>query len=234
MAQRLFIIAMLLTLSACSFAVDTNVVEAVDGGGLDTSGGDDVEPGDADERGEDVEDGEDVPSDAVADADVMVDADTMDDADATSDVLVDATDAAGDVDAMSDADVMVDADDVAVDVPITLSIGTLWFYNAANGERLFEMEEGMTIDLAALPSRMVNIEAVVSGEAGSVGFDLDGTPTRENVFPYFIGGDSNGVPRNWSVEVGPHVLTVTPYLAADLGGEPGTPLVLNFVVIDGG
>jgi len=96
--------------------------------------------------------------------------------------------------------------------------------------------EGATINLAvtgsALSIRANTIPAVV----GSVAFALDATYTHtEETAPYTLCGD-NGAGTVTScasiLTVGQHTLTATPYSLPDLGGTPGTPITLDFSIVD--
>lgn len=92
--------------------------------------------------------------------------------------------------------------------------------------------EGATISLAAAGTAL-SIRANIPA-TGSVAFALDAAYTHtENATPYMLCGD-NGAGTITScanvLTVGKHTLTATPYTAANLGGTPGTPATIDFVI----
>ena len=76
----------------------------------------------------------------------------------------------------------------------------------------------------------INIEANTSGSVGSVVFGLDDNPTyaTDNSTPFVLAGDDDMeyIPNQ------AYTLTATPYSDADGGGTAGTPLTLNFTIVD--
>jgi len=98
--------------------------------------------------------------------------------------------------------------------------------------------DGATINLAALPTRSLNIRANLRPKrVGSVRFSLDGQQMRrleEGTAGsiYSLAGDMHGDYHSWQPEVGWHVVAATPY-TEDFGmGEAGDPLRIRFRVID--
>ncbi|MFI7210918.1 choice-of-anchor Q domain-containing protein [Micromonospora maritima] len=94
-----------------------------------------------------------------------------------------------------------------------------------------------TVDLAALGTRELSVQALVSSKVSSVRFEVDGRTTRvENHSPYVLNGDAEGgtdfLP--WRPTVGRHTLVVTPYLKDDAKGGAGTPARVTLTVTDGG
>ena len=66
---------------------------------------------------------------------------------------------------------------------------------------------------------------------GSVNFSLDGTNHTESSLPYTLCGDDGaGTITNCNITQATHTLTVTPYSAAALGGDAGTPLTITFTL----
>jgi uncharacterized protein YjdB len=109
---------------------------------------------------------------------------------------------------------------VLVDAETNLDIATL--------------QNGDTINLFNTGSAL-NIRANTSPEeVGSVGFDYNGTTNFkiENSAPYTIGGDSNGNYDEWTPDMGENTITVTAFSGADLSGEAGSSLSINFFVIN--
>ena len=95
---------------------------------------------------------------------------------------------------------------------------------------------GITLNLATLPTRNLNVRANTSpGTVGSVIFALSGAQIQnqtESVVPYALFSDNGGAYNPWTPPVGSYSLTATPYTAAGGGGTAGTPLTLAFSVID--
>jgi hypothetical protein len=97
---------------------------------------------------------------------------------------------------------------------------------------LGELTDGARINLATAGPNL-NLRVDTSPPVvGSVRFSLDGHPdTRSDLaLPYTIGGDNiwdDYLP--WTPTTGDHRLTVTP---SDAAGNPGTPVTVNFSVID--
>lgn len=106
--------------------------------------------------------------------------------------------------------------------------------NADADEAIRPLMDGDTIDLSALASPNISIQADTDPtEVGSVVFDFDGASRFrvENVFPYSLGGDIR--PDFWAVEMpdGTYTLTATPYESFEGSGAMGTPLTITFTVI---
>lgn len=97
------------------------------------------------------------------------------------------------------------------------------------GQDLRSLVNGSIINLH-FDDKLFNIRANISPDTvGSLVFQLTDpsgmvTARTENTPPYELG------PRTLSV--GSYTLTVTPYNEADAGGTSGTPLILNFTVVD--
>ncbi len=98
------------------------------------------------------------------------------------------------------------------------------------------LNDGVTLDLAALPTRNLSIRANTSpSPVGSVRFGLDGNDnySLENSTPYSLTGDSGGDYNPWTPSVGSHTVTATPYTESGGGGTAGAALTVTFDVIDG-
>jgi hypothetical protein len=97
------------------------------------------------------------------------------------------------------------------------------------------LTNGTTINLAALPTRNLNVRAnTPPATVGSVNFGLDGDPSVqvENTAPYALAGDMSGDYNPWTPGLGSHSLTATPYSSSGAGGTAGTSLSITFTVID--
>jgi lysophospholipase L1-like esterase len=108
--------------------------------------------------------------------------------------------------------------------------------NADNDQDIQTLSAGATLNLAALPTRNLNVRANVGAVAvGSVVFALSGTQSRsqtESVAPYALYSDSNSDYNPWTPAVGSYSLTATPYSGGGGGGSAGTPLTIAFTVQD--
>jgi len=95
--------------------------------------------------------------------------------------------------------------------------------------------DGVTINLATLPTRNLNVRADTSPSiVGSVKFALDGNSNyrTENIAPYALEGDTNADYKPWTPSLGSHTLTATPYSLGQTGGTQGTALTITFNVVD--
>jgi hypothetical protein len=110
--------------------------------------------------------------------------------------------------------------------------------NADNGSDMMTLADGVTLDLLKLPTRNLNIRANPDpAKVGSVVFsllDASGATTQrtESAEPYFAFGDSNGKPNAWTPAVGAYTIKATPYSEAGGKGTAGTPLTVNFIVVE--
>jgi beta-glucosidase len=94
------------------------------------------------------------------------------------------------------------------------------------------LANGSTIDLS-VPGTLVNVRAEVIDEAlvGSVRWSLDDEVLRvENAAPFAVGGDIDGQLVPWSIPVGKHTLTATPYAGDDATGFAGETISATFTV----
>ncbi len=100
---------------------------------------------------------------------------------------------------------------------------------------LFELTDGMVINLDDEPLDTVNVRAEVENDPESVIFDLSGSATStktENLPVYALFGNSGANYFNGSFTVGTYTLTATPYTQDGGGGYVGTPLTIKFEVVD--
>jgi hypothetical protein len=97
------------------------------------------------------------------------------------------------------------------------------------------MENGVVLDLSALPTRKLNIRANTQPEkVGSVLFVLDGRPRDRAEWraPYALFGDATkGDYVPWTPAAGEHTLSAVPYEHADARGQAGRALTLVFYVV---
>jgi hypothetical protein len=96
------------------------------------------------------------------------------------------------------------------------------------------LTNGVTLNLATLPTRNLNIQAKFDSTPKSVRFNYDGNASYnvENRAPFSVGSDRSGDFKSWTPSVGTHTLKVTPYSSADGKGTAGGSMTLTFTVID--
>jgi len=102
--------------------------------------------------------------------------------------------------------------------------------NAESGEDIAELTEGMSVNLASLPTKKINIRADSNGTFSEVVFQYD-TYKRfrvEKVAPYTIAGKKEGRYNGWTPRVGSHTVTVV----GRIGGRDEATYSLNFSVLD--
>lgn len=122
----------------------------------------------------------------------------------------------------------------------------LWFYNsiqpsdnapyftlvnADTDQDISWLKDGDNIFINQTPH--VNIRYNDSGTYASVVFKLNGNVYRtENAWPYTLAGYVNSTYTSWLISEGEYELTATPYSLPDGAGTAGTPLTINFKVIE--
>ncbi|MFD1140947.1 T9SS type A sorting domain-containing protein [Larkinella insperata] len=108
--------------------------------------------------------------------------------------------------------------------------------NAVSDQLIKPLSDGEAINLARLPTTKLTIRALTSpATVGSVVFSLTGTVTyskTETGAPYALFGDTQGNYDPWTLPLGRYTLTATPYLGAGGSGPAGTPLTLNFSIVN--
>jgi hypothetical protein len=113
-------------------------------------------------------------------------------------------------------------------------VSRLILVNAETDQDIKTLKNGDVIDLSTLPTRKLNIRAVVHPDTvGSVVFNLNNRYiVRENLAPYAIGGDIKGDYRYWTLPTGKHTLTATPYSKTYGKGTKGKTHSVTFTVVD--
>ncbi|UOQ68634.1 PKD domain-containing protein [Hymenobacter volaticus] len=132
------------------------------------------------------------------------------------------------------------ADQVAVTVNSAAGTGqqvvSFSLINADSDQPLLTLAAGQVLNLAALPTRNLNIRANTNPTTvGSVQFALSGAATQnrtETAAPYALFADASGDYYAWTPPVGSYTLQATPYTGAGATGTAGTPLTLSFSVVD--
>ncbi|WP_247237864.1 PKD domain-containing protein, partial [Telluribacter sp. SYSU D00476] len=130
-------------------------------------------------------------------------------------------------------------DEVSVQVnaaPTVQQVVSFTLINADTEQPIRDLVPNDVIDMATLPTRNLNIRANTEPyPVGSVKFVMSGKQNRtqtETGAPYALFGDDNGNYRNWTPALGNYSLTATPYTEASAKGTAGTPLIINFSVIN--
>ena len=132
---------------------------------------------------------------------------------------------------------------VTINNPVTgPTVTRLMLIDADADVALFELTDGMTIDLSDTPvnGALLNIEANVAGLVESVRFGLNSEPNSrtENVAPYTLYGDvsdatkPNGVDYDERViQPGTYTITATAYTGNSAGGTAGPPYVITVTFV---
>jgi hypothetical protein len=112
-----------------------------------------------------------------------------------------------------------------------MSVESLLLRDAATGSVIADLASAVPISIASLASTDVSLEAVVTGNVGSVAFVIDGKMKTEHVPPFTYPGDTDGKLDAFTAARGEHSVVATPYSLLDAKGEQGTALsrTLNFV-----
>ncbi|WP_247237823.1 PKD domain-containing protein [Telluribacter sp. SYSU D00476] len=120
--------------------------------------------------------------------------------------------------------------------PTTQQVVSFTLINADTEQPIRDLVPNDVINLATLPTRNLNIRSNTNpSPVGSVKFVMSGKQNRtqtETGFPYALFGDDSGNYRNWTPALGNYSLTATPYTEASAKGTAGTPLTINFSVVD--
>ncbi|WP_247235536.1 leucine-rich repeat domain-containing protein [Telluribacter sp. SYSU D00476] len=118
----------------------------------------------------------------------------------------------------------------------TQQVVSFTLMNADNEQPIRDINPNEVIDLAALPTRNLNIRANTSpSPVGSVKFVMSGKQSRtqtETGFPYALFGDNGGNYNTWTPALGSYTLKATPYTQAGATGTAGTTLSISFTVVD--
>jgi hypothetical protein len=114
-----------------------------------------------------------------------------------------------------------------------MAIDRFTLITAPNGIPVMNITDGMTIDVGLLASTALSIEVVPSpAVVGSVGLVHNGQIRAENIVPYTLGGDEDGIHNSANLTIGSHTLTATPFSGPNLSGNAGTPKTIAFTVVN--
>ncbi|MBN1672596.1 MAG: DUF5060 domain-containing protein [Kiritimatiellae bacterium] len=109
--------------------------------------------------------------------------------------------------------------------------------NADTDADIGPLTDGMTLNLAALPTRHLNVRANTDpATVGSVVFGFDGNAAYriENNPPYALAGNAGSDYAAWTPGTGSHTLTAAPYTEASGSGNQGPARTVAFTVVDDG
>lgn len=117
----------------------------------------------------------------------------------------------------------------------TNAVTHLYVVQANTTQDLFELTDGGYIS-KTLGDINIRAEIVECGTiVESVKFILSGASSlskTENFAPYVMTGDNNGVFKKWDAPVGSYSITVTPWSQNAAKGTAGTPITMNFQVVN--
>jgi beta-glucanase (GH16 family) len=106
---------------------------------------------------------------------------------------------------------------------------------ADTGKDIFTFNNGLTLNLATLPTRHLNVRADTSTDTGSVkfGYDANANYRIESNRPFALAADDGkGHYLSWTPTVGTHTITCIPYSLQFAGGTAGTKGSVKFTVTD--
>ena len=117
------------------------------------------------------------------------------------------------------------------------AVVSLTLVNADTDLDIGPLTNGMTLNLATLPTRNLNVRANTNpATVGSVRFGYNGNASYmiQSGAPYALGGDSGGTDYHaWTPAVNPSSsIVATPYSGENATGTAGTALTVSFSVID--
>jgi hypothetical protein len=116
------------------------------------------------------------------------------------------------------------------------AVTSLTLINATNNQTVpgyAAIPDGAVIDLTALNLTSISMRANTDpATVGSVIFTVDGAAFQtENIVPYALAGDNNGVLNPWDYTLGSHTITAAPYTGSSGGGSAGQALTISFTLI---
>jgi hypothetical protein len=118
--------------------------------------------------------------------------------------------------------------------PSGQAVVSLTLFRADTDQELGLLTEGAVLNYAAIGTNQLAVRANTNpATVGSVIFKVDGVNFRtENGAPYAIAGNTGSNYDPWTPSLGNHTLVVTPYSGSNGSGTVGTPITVNFSVIN--
>lgn len=96
-----------------------------------------------------------------------------------------------------------------------------------------QLGNGVTLNLAKLPTRNLNIVAnVVNDSGGSVRFWMGGVVKVDSSSQYSFAGNSGGNYFNWTPKTGTYVLGAAPYSKDNASGEAGIGRLIHLRIVN--
>lgn len=139
---------------------------------------------------------------------------------------------------VEDADGAQDTDTVTITVSANQTDGVLSFtlIDAFDDGEVLALTDGLVIDLADIQGRFLNVRANTNpAQVGSVSFTLLGELDRletDNAQPYSLFGDVSGSYSGVLFSEGSYTLTATSFDGTDGQGNPSTPKVIQFSIVN--
>ncbi|NQZ45034.1 MAG: BspA family leucine-rich repeat surface protein [Flavobacteriaceae bacterium] len=124
---------------------------------------------------------------------------------------------------------------VLSDAPSVLSVLSFRLINADTDMIIGTLTDGEQIVVNSLPTMNLSIEAVTTADVESVRMTLNGPISNartESVAPYALFGDMAGDFMGMGFAVGDYTINAVPYSGNGLGGTMGTPLSIDFSLIE--
>ncbi len=131
-----------------------------------------------------------------------------------------------------------DSDSVTITVtnPVQDGVTSFTLVDANSNADVLTLNNNMEIDNASVQGMLLNIRAnTIPTSVGSVSLAITGplNVTRtENVAPYALLGDNAGNYAGIAFPLGNYTMTATSYSGASLSGTAGTPLTIQFSIIE--
>ncbi|GAB5539521.1 MAG: hypothetical protein Salg2KO_16240 [Salibacteraceae bacterium] len=118
-----------------------------------------------------------------------------------------------------------------------LTVTGFTLIDADNDVPLFDLTEGQQIDINSLPTTNLDIRANTTNDVESVRISISGELTNErteSLPPYALFQDLPiGDYTGEEFVIGEYAVMAIPYAGNSLAGDMGTPLTLNFELVDG-
>ena len=118
-------------------------------------------------------------------------------------------------------------------LPTLASVINLSLVNVDTQELISTLEHNQTINLADLDTENLNIVANMDDEPfESISFTLNGETRIENMSPYALWGDEDGLLNAWNPEVGTYILETVAYSEHGADGQAGEAHTVTFTFIN--
>jgi len=116
-----------------------------------------------------------------------------------------------------------------------LTVTSFTLFDADSDEPIFDLEDGMTININNLPTQNLTIDVQATDDVESLHLQLTGDKSHtmtENNAPYALYGN-NGTDYHGSIfGLGSYTFSATPFSENQLGGVQGLPKIVMFTLVD--